>query len=714
MHERTWTPGGYPSAVTDRGVFVLEPGNEALAQRFWELMLDGADLYVLLQELTSAFAANLASLPSFVAIIDEGLSAHIAVRGVFEVVVDGSEGPTSLAGGSVITWSEHRIGAHSGWRIATPVDGIRNEETQWRVVSAVLPVSTLASGTVGEVASPIVDSSAAVFPVAEASPALGAPVSSGDVEAGPEAVSVPVSSPTDLANEPLGGKESGDDSPDDTGTPWGEGASSVPAAPAVVSDDVLHVAEAHDSPAAAFFAAAAADYDADEPAPSEPGASPASDPAPIAEEAEVAQPDASDPAPLIEEPAAPGLVEPESAQNGEAEQPAGSAPISSPAGDEPEVTPDTGGETLTPWYERGNETLIPADEETELDQASRDEELGQANQEKHADPEIGSVSSPYEYLYDDVTRTGCVEDAAVRQIRNSDVIDDDPVPPPPPVAFSPAPSEEANAASDPSVSAPDQGTHVSPAPVSPAPAQPDVPFTPPAGGFFIDSVPGISSGTAPKAAPPSRHPLMEAPADGDHDGLTTLPARARELRDYARQFTHAEPEPTPVQPSRQEPTPSAPSPSSGVGPQVLAVLCEKGHPNATHASSCRICSSPLSNAAVQVPRPDLGRIILSTGEEIRLDRDIVIGRRPRSSTQSGRAAARMVIVPSPGKQISRSHCELRIDDWDVRLHDLGSNNGTYLTRPGQAAVRLDESVPMVLKPGDVVELGENISFRMED
>ena len=297
MRRRTWTPGGYPAAVTERGIFVLEPSHEALAQRFWELMVDGADLPVLLQELTSAFAANLASLPSFVAIIDEADGAHIAVRGAFEVVVDGPEGPTSVAGGNVITWSEYRFRTHSGWRVATPVDGPMPEATQWQVLSAVLPVCTLASGTVGEVASPVVDSSAAVFPVAEASPALGAPVSSGDVEAGPEAVSVPVSSPTDLANEPLGGEESGDDSPDDTGTPWGEGASSVPAAPAVVSDDVLHVAEAHDSPAAAFFAAAAADYDADEPAPSEPGASPASDPAPIAEEAEVAQPDASDPAP---------------------------------------------------------------------------------------------------------------------------------------------------------------------------------------------------------------------------------------------------------------------------------------------------------------------------------------------------------------------------------------------------------------------------------
>ena len=220
MRRRTWTPGGYPAAVTERGIFVLEPGHEALAQRFWELMVDGADLPVLLQELTSAFAANLASLPSFVAIIDEAGGAHIAVRGAFEVVVDGPEGPTSVAGGNVITWSEYRFRAHSGWRIATPVDGLAPEETPWQALSAVLPVSTLASGTVGEVgsagASPIVsrvESEArpgldeAAVPVPSATPideaAVPVPSAAPIDEAGP-ATSEPVHSPeTEEDAQPL-------------------------------------------------------------------------------------------------------------------------------------------------------------------------------------------------------------------------------------------------------------------------------------------------------------------------------------------------------------------------------------------------------------------------------------------------------------------------------------------------------------------------------
>ena len=675
MRRRTWTPGGYPAAVTERGIFVLEPGHEALAQRFWELMVDGADLPVLLQELTSAFAANLASLPSFVAIIDEAGGAHIAVRGAFEVVVDGPEGPTSVAGGNVITWSEYRFRAHSGWRIATPVDGLAPEETPWQALSAVLPVSTLASGTVGEVgsagASPIVsrvESEArpgldeadvpvpSAAPIDEADPATSEPVHSPETEedAQPLALASPASSQGEWADEAL----------------------------MVVEDD--------DSPAAAFFAAAAAPFFEEEPLGSEV-------PAPLAD-------DESD------EPGA----DPSTSRND----------WDAPAAEASAQAESTGEETQIPWYDReeeaeesspgddrvssGDAQPDPEPDEEQVCAPALDAELGYAPGEQDSEDRV----SPYEYLYDDVTRAGTVEDAAVRHVRNSDVIDDDPVPVPPPHGPFTGTEQEAEQEPTPALS---PSLPISSVPLPVTPAQPEPPIDVPPGGFFIDSVPGLSSDahSTPTATPSATYRrFMEATADGDHDGMTTLPQRARELRDYARSVT-SDPDESSQAASAQA-SPAAHSSPAAVGPQVLAVLCEKGHPNATHASSCRICSSPLSSSSVTVPRPSLGRIVLSTGEEVALDQDIIIGRRPRSSAGAGRQPARLVIVPSPRKQISRSHCELRIDDWDVRLHDLGSNNGTYLTRPGQAPVRLDENVPTVLKPGDVVELGEEISFRMEE
>ena len=685
MRRRTWTPGGYPAAVTERGIFVLEPGHDALAQRFWELMVDGADLPVLLQELTSAFAANLASLPSFVAIIDEADGAHIAVRGAFEVVVDGPEGPTSVAGGNVITWSEYRFRTHSGWRVATPVDGPMPETTQWQVLSAVLPVCTLASGTVGEVACGTpADSPVKSVGWDEVAPVLGAPVPSEGAQATPEVSLTPDPAPADSGDAPADGEGSSAD------LSWLAEASSGSDEPTGDADDASFFAEDDDSPAAAFFAAAAAPFFEEEPLGSEV-------PAPLADD-ESDEPDAHPSA---------------SHHDWDASVAEASAQAES-----------TGEETQIPWYDReeeaeesssddfrvssGDAQPDPEPEEEQALSPAIDAEPGYAPGEQGSEDRV----SPYEYLYDDVTRAGTVEDAAVRHVRNSDVIDDDPVPVPPPHGPFTGNAQEADQEPTPVLS---PSLPISSVPLPATPAQPEPPLDVPPGGFFIDSVPGVSSDahSAPTAKPSATYRrFTEATADGDHDGMTMLPQRARELRDYAR-HVNSEPDKSSQSPSVQV-SPSAQASPAAVGPQVLAVLCEKGHPNATHASSCRVCSSPLSSSSVTVPRPSLGRIVLSTGEEVALEQDIIIGRRPRSSAGAGRQPARLVIVPSPRKQISRSHCELRIDDWDVRLHDLGSNNGTYLTRPGQAPVRLDENVPTVLKPGDVVELGEEISFRMEE
>ena len=688
MRRRTWTPGGYPAAVTERGIFVLEPGHEALAQRFWELMVDGADLPVLLQELTSAFAANLASLPSFVAIIDEAGGAHIAVRGAFEVVVDGPEGPTSVAGGNVITWSEYRFRTHSGWRIATPVDGLAPEETPWQALSAVLPVSTLASGTVGEVGS------------AGASPIVSRVESEARPGLDEAAVPAPSATPIDEADVPVPSAAPIDEADPATSEPVHSPETEEDAQPLALAspassqgewaDEALMVVEDDDSPAAAFFAAAAAPFFEEEPLGSEV-------PAPLAD-------DESD------EPGA----DPSTSRND----------WDAPAAEASAQAESTGEETQIPWYDReeeaeesspgddrvssGDAQPDPEPDEEQVCAPALDAELGYAPGEQDSEDRV----SPYEYLYDDVTRAGTVEDAAVRHVRNSDVIDDDPIPVPPPHGPFTGTAQEAEQEPTPALS---PSLPISDVPLPVTPAQPEPPIDVPPGGFFIDSVPGLSSDahSTPTATPSATYRrFMEATADGDHDGMTMLPQRARELRDYARSVT-SDPDESSQAASAQA-SPAAHSSPAAVGPQVLAVLCEKGHPNATHASSCRICSSPLGSTAVTVPRPSLGRIVLSTGEEVALDQDIIIGRRPRSSAGAGRQPARLVIVPSPRKQISRSHCELRIDDWDVRLHDLGSNNGTYLTRPGQAPVRLDENVPTVLKPGDVVELGEEISFRMEE
>lgn len=510
MTQCIWYGGECPAAVTPRGVVVLEPGCEDLASRLWDLLHSGGDLGSILQMITSSFSADLLSLPSFVAVINEGGSAHVAVRGAFELVVRTGKGPVSLTSGSVVTWSEHRLTDVTGWSVTGPVREVAGEEppSPWGVQDAMIPVSRVV----------------------------------WQVETEPDTMSFE-SLPTVVEQEPP------------------------------VQDIDTALLE------------------------------------------DLALPDAAD---LIDPPAhpePPALVEP-------------------PALTEPHTFAEPPAEVISAPAEK---------EEVET-------------------PAVPSVQEPaptepgadFSDLFTDHTIKRTVEDAAVREVRNdenpfTDVEADETAPP-----RGSTSSEEHPVGSD----------------------------TAGEGGFFIDGVPpGNSTAQA-----------------GDHDGHTVRSTRRDELQAVARAILD------------QVPTPGVPK----VGPSVPAVLCLSGHPNPPHAQTCRLCDAPMSEQTGLVERPNLGVLVVSTGERIALDKDIIIGRRPRSQPQAGRPESHLVPVVSPNQQISRTHCEIRVDGWDVRVRDLGSNNGTFLLRAGQPAARVGETSGMILQVGDVIDLGDSVTARMEE
>lgn len=145
---------------------------------------------------------------------------------------------------------------------------------------------------------------------------------------------------------------------------------------------------------------------------------------------------------------------------------------------------------------------------------------------------------------------------------------------------------------------------------------------------------------------------------------------------------------------------------------VLAVLCQNGHLNPPHGKVCRICSGPLGGEPNWYPRPSLGEIWVSTGLNVPLDADIIIGRKPASAPEPGRPRAHLVPVPSPDQQISRTHCEIRVDNWDVRLVDRNSNNGTYVLRPNERPIRISPTEPFFLRVSDVIDIGEGVTIQM--
>ncbi|QZY28663.1 FHA domain-containing protein [Nocardioides coralli] len=108
------------------------------------------------------------------------------------------------------------------------------------------------------------------------------------------------------------------------------------------------------------------------------------------------------------------------------------------------------------------------------------------------------------------------------------------------------------------------------------------------------------------------------------------------------------------------------------------------------------------------------RLVFSHGEEVAVDRAVVVGRAPQAGRSRGTGEPQLVTVPSPGQEISSTHLEVRpgsgSDHGHAVVEDLGSTNGTVLVRPGQAAEELTAGTPVVLVPGAVLDLGDGITI----
>ena len=122
----------------------------------------------------------------------------------------------------------------------------------------------------------------------------------------------------------------------------------------------------------------------------------------------------------------------------------------------------------------------------------------------------------------------------------------------------------------------------------------------------------------------------------------------------------------------------------------------------------------LDGTTLTSDRP-LAVIVFSTGERVLLDRTVVLGRNPhpaRQLTPSDSMQPRLVRVAAAG--VSRQHALLSVEARRLTIDDLGSANGTRVTHPGSATTSVVPGVPVMLVSGAVVELGDGVSFAVED
>lgn len=160
--------------------------------------------------------------------------------------------------------------------------------------------------------------------------------------------------------------------------------------------------------------------------------------------------------------------------------------------------------------------------------------------------------------------------------------------------------------------------------------------------------------------------------------------------------------------------PAASSPTAAGGPDDLG-----DHDGATIAVAemrALRAERPAFDSTDNVPprRPARGRIRLSTGRVVELERPVIIGRRPKSTRTTGADLPTLVAVDSPEQDISRSHVEIRAEGEHVLVTDLDTTNGTVLLRGGSEPVRLHPQEPTMAVTGDVLDLGDDVTVTFED
>lgn len=151
-----------------------------------------------------------------------------------------------------------------------------------------------------------------------------------------------------------------------------------------------------------------------------------------------------------------------------------------------------------------------------------------------------------------------------------------------------------------------------------------------------------------------------------------------------------------------------------VGQVVLAARCTQGHLSPAFADACRVCGGAIPpQEPMEVPRPALGRLVVSTGDTVLLDRDVVLGREPRVPAGHASGMPHLLRLSDPRHEISSQHAVVSLDYWHVTLTDVGSTNGTEIVTADGQRQRLVPNTPVVLEPGTTVVLAEIMDIRFE-
>ena len=111
---------------------------------------------------------------------------------------------------------------------------------------------------------------------------------------------------------------------------------------------------------------------------------------------------------------------------------------------------------------------------------------------------------------------------------------------------------------------------------------------------------------------------------------------------------------------------------------------------------------------------EIQRIRFSHGPLVPVDREVIIGRAPGGPRVITSDLPRLVTVPSPSQDISRTHAQVKVSGGIAYVTDLNSTNGVYLRPSDTEVIRLNPGEPTPFGSGIIVDLGDGITFSLEE
>ena len=229
--------------------------------------------------------------------------------------------------------------------------------------------------------------------------------------------------------------------------------------------------------------------------------------------------------------------------------------------------------------------------------------------------------------------------------------------------------------------------------------------------------PSVETDAATEVEPPTA-PQVEIPApapppapDVDIEPVPAADFIAVSLTDPEPDLDEAEPARDPL-PVAGADLPPPPAPEGREESEVHGVLCARGHfndPSSPFCATCGISMVQQTHNLVKGPRPPLGVLVLDDGSTYVVDRDIVLGREPAVDGRVAGGDVRGITLTDPERAISRVHARVTLHDWEARLSDAGSANGTFVAgRDGTAWTPVTADRPVTLTPGMHVLVGPRV------